>query len=383
MEHRTVVTSQGYLSRLLTDGARPFRYRSRVRGLLGLPEISGVQVNFPQPLPAAGFPYVRPRFTGEFEFPDEPASLGVRPAFQPQPIISTPARSSAVSPPGETKRATSPALSASRIAAPGGPAKRVRLDPAEAPASKAVTPAAPQVTPVAPVIQSRELSVEAAPQPSQSVRTGQPAQSVLPTHQLTIPGVRQRPDASPQRDAERVHNAEQIVAPVPRPVDRADQHHHAIMDAPPVRSRPDAARRTPETPESAPRRSLAQDAAKPRSSSPTQQEPAPQPHELPTMRSGMRSIPEPYMGTPTNRPDMPSQTDASRALPSRPRPNRTSHRESTNEVDQSAALAPNPPTAAASPAPVPAAQPATQYGATSQAYWERRYLGSMRLRIRR
>src|SRR6266850_6794779 len=59
----------GYLHRLLSDGARPFRYRSRLRALLGSPEPGGVQIRFLPPLPLAGFAYLRRGFAGEFDSP--------------------------------------------------------------------------------------------------------------------------------------------------------------------------------------------------------------------------------------------------------------------------------------------------------------------------
>jgi hypothetical protein len=71
MASETDAAARGYLYRALVDGARPFGYRGRVRALLGFPEPGGVQMNFPKPLTAAGLAYVRPHFTGEFEFPDE------------------------------------------------------------------------------------------------------------------------------------------------------------------------------------------------------------------------------------------------------------------------------------------------------------------------
>ena len=62
---------KGYLHGLLADGACSFRFRGRIRVLLGLPESSGVQVNFSKLQPLGAFAYVLPRFSGEFAFPDE------------------------------------------------------------------------------------------------------------------------------------------------------------------------------------------------------------------------------------------------------------------------------------------------------------------------
>ncbi len=71
MASETEAAPKGYLHRVLADGAKPFCYRSRLRALLGFPELGGVQMNFPKSLPFSSFGYVRPQFTGEFEFPDE------------------------------------------------------------------------------------------------------------------------------------------------------------------------------------------------------------------------------------------------------------------------------------------------------------------------
>jgi hypothetical protein len=61
---------KGYIHRLLSDGAQPFSYRACIRALLGLPEASGLEMNFFKP-PATRFTYVVSQFTGEFEFPEE------------------------------------------------------------------------------------------------------------------------------------------------------------------------------------------------------------------------------------------------------------------------------------------------------------------------
>jgi hypothetical protein len=71
MASETEAAVNGYLHQVLADGAKPFCYRSRLRALLGFPELGGVLMNFPKPPPFSGFGYVRPQFTGEFEFPDE------------------------------------------------------------------------------------------------------------------------------------------------------------------------------------------------------------------------------------------------------------------------------------------------------------------------
>ncbi len=50
---------QAYLYKALADGAKPFRYRSGIRTLLGQPENPDTQVSHPLPLPPAGFHYLR------------------------------------------------------------------------------------------------------------------------------------------------------------------------------------------------------------------------------------------------------------------------------------------------------------------------------------
>lgn len=64
-------TPGAYLKRVLEDGGRPYRYRSRLRGLLGWPESEGVKVRFARPLPWQRFPYARPQFIGELNVADE------------------------------------------------------------------------------------------------------------------------------------------------------------------------------------------------------------------------------------------------------------------------------------------------------------------------
>lgn len=50
--------STGYLHAVLVDGVRPFRYRSRVRSLLGTPESEEQPLRFAPPLPPVGFKYI-------------------------------------------------------------------------------------------------------------------------------------------------------------------------------------------------------------------------------------------------------------------------------------------------------------------------------------
>jgi hypothetical protein len=64
-------SANGILRHSLADGMASFGYRTRVYSLLGFPRPGGVAMNFPKPLPIAGFSYVVPRFSGEFELPDD------------------------------------------------------------------------------------------------------------------------------------------------------------------------------------------------------------------------------------------------------------------------------------------------------------------------
>lgn len=62
----------GYIYGLLADGSRNFRYRNRVRALLGLPASEGVKVSFGSLLSdMMNFTYPQPQFTRGFYLPDE------------------------------------------------------------------------------------------------------------------------------------------------------------------------------------------------------------------------------------------------------------------------------------------------------------------------
>lgn len=50
---------QGYLHGILVNGTKPFRYRSGIRTLLGLPSSLDARIAYPLPLPPAGFNYLR------------------------------------------------------------------------------------------------------------------------------------------------------------------------------------------------------------------------------------------------------------------------------------------------------------------------------------
>jgi hypothetical protein len=68
-------------------------FRSRVRSLLGLSHSDGVEMNFSNPLPIPGFTYVAPRFTGEFELPDELFTGGTRHVTRAEEITPSVGRS--------------------------------------------------------------------------------------------------------------------------------------------------------------------------------------------------------------------------------------------------------------------------------------------------
>jgi hypothetical protein len=63
------VPADGYLGRVLADGALPFRYRGSIRALLGEPDGPGLLRATP-PAPQAQLSYPRPAWTGEVERPD-------------------------------------------------------------------------------------------------------------------------------------------------------------------------------------------------------------------------------------------------------------------------------------------------------------------------
>jgi hypothetical protein len=58
---------QGYLHGILVNGTKPFRYRSGVRTLLGLPSSLDARIAYPLPLPPAGFNYLRSATLNEID----------------------------------------------------------------------------------------------------------------------------------------------------------------------------------------------------------------------------------------------------------------------------------------------------------------------------
>ena len=74
--------ADGYLRRVLADGALPFRYRGSVRALLGEPDGPGLlRATLPAPQPQLS--YQRLAWTGEIELPDDVLTMARRPLDWP------------------------------------------------------------------------------------------------------------------------------------------------------------------------------------------------------------------------------------------------------------------------------------------------------------
>lgn len=71
MPGEMAAAKKSYLQRVLSDGESTFRYRGRVRTLLGLPDVGGGVMNCVQPLPFAGFAGVRARDGEAFGIPED------------------------------------------------------------------------------------------------------------------------------------------------------------------------------------------------------------------------------------------------------------------------------------------------------------------------
>ena len=74
--------ADGYLRRVLADGALPFWYRGGVRALLGVPDGPGLLRAAP-PAPQPRFSYPRPAWLGEIELPDGVPAMAAWPLDQP------------------------------------------------------------------------------------------------------------------------------------------------------------------------------------------------------------------------------------------------------------------------------------------------------------
>ena len=188
----------GYLSGILAAGARPFRYRSRVWSLLGVPDRSGAKMLFPDALPFAGFSYLRPLSAGEFEFPNDFVADTVRPSREFEHRTEIPVR---------------------------GAVPRMAGRPKQAAGDHA--PAQPPVQP------SRPVSGAAAETDGPSRLAERPAGSPIITSDVVVPGVA-RPAASTvsasiesreptaAEDPRRVHDRMQPPAVARLPVSSAE-----------------------------------------------------------------------------------------------------------------------------------------------------------------
>jgi hypothetical protein len=388
----------GYFRRLLLNGATPFRYRSRVRALLGLPDNGGVQLHYAGPLPVAGFPYVVPRFTGEFEIP-EPRAAG-----SPQAVVQTwevePSRPRSAPP---TPREQETARFPRHPELPQSPARKAQE-------SLAVVPEHPA------------HPVGAPPPTTSAVGAGSGAHVVPPlepppgggpnraAYSVTLPGLRGSREVplknAEPRPPEPARSSPGVPAstPAPRvtgPARPADTPPHDVrlesrQEAPPL-----AMRMTPTTPAAA--RPLAKTAV-PRpltSASLAAQSPAPVPGPAPAHRAGATPV---AMALPGKRPVqvsspsfeafVPESTAPPAGLPpilqsSMPSLRRRAAalaelagRSAPNDYQaQSPQPAPPNPPASAQP-PIVVVQPARSESAPA-AYWERKHLTHLRTRVLR
>lgn len=174
MATETGSAERGYLHRLLADGARPFRYRGRIRTLLGQPESSSVQVNFSKPLPRGALAYVLPRFSGEFEFPDEL-------------LAENPRRGNAW---------------VEEIVPPG---RRRPLESVDREQTKSTIQLGPGARPTVPPSAQPDDAVAKQPMASEIEPSGEPVQQALeshgdryfPAYEVVLPGVHQQPASMP------------------------------------------------------------------------------------------------------------------------------------------------------------------------------------------
>jgi hypothetical protein len=65
MQSDTQLMPTSYLHNVLLDGAKPFLYRSSVRSLLGIPDSGGSEIAFSHTMPPIGFTYPNSQFMGE------------------------------------------------------------------------------------------------------------------------------------------------------------------------------------------------------------------------------------------------------------------------------------------------------------------------------
>jgi hypothetical protein len=176
-------SDKGYLWRSLAPAAKRFYFRSRVRALLGLPDSGGVEMNFPQPLPFGGFTYPIPRFSGLAEVPDESigtvrSSSRVSQAFlpdlataPPRPRADSGLQSPSLKRPGAANVLSKPALSA--------PAK-------ESQSRAGAVPRMPVTAEVQPKTSAGQRKTEAAPTPPPAPHPAERQAAIVAD--LSIPG---------------------------------------------------------------------------------------------------------------------------------------------------------------------------------------------------
>lgn len=382
-----------YLHRVLAGGARSFRYRSRIRKLLGLPESSGVGVIFSKPLPFGGFAYVVPRFSGEFEFPDELLAGGPRRGDRVEEIEIGP---------------QSHGTADTRIE-PGRPTTEAEKHVPARPEVRPI-PQIPQIGDPVPKHQMEEQGeAKTASQPARQARGPQHTQTPR-AHELIVPGV--------SRTAGRVENLEaptrQAIPPAPQRL--ALKADHSIPQAPdspatnvrlPVAAEPVHPQQKASGPAFSPREGsegMGGIIGKPLHSvtgSTTQTEVLVEPHATRPPSRQPLSKPSAVMppGTAFLKPTVEASRETSRApkaalqatgrsLPAlrrRDAPSPGKARAPFENHNQFPSDASSGQTPAASPAPPPivVVQPVPDAGMTLMAFWERRHLSYLKVRIRR
>ena len=439
--------AKGYLYRLLADGARPFRYRSRVRTLLGFPEC-GIEMNFSKPLPIAGFSYVVPRFMGEFEFPDDVVSAGSRLVVHAEEMTSSARRTSGIPPQGERARRRSatdlpsgqrtvlacevaieeqrrpaprPAEAASGETRSGEPARsgnRVNTAPGEiGPAQTGPAATAPWHTEsrTGPAFQAYDVSLpgtQARRHPAAHSGEGPAPHGVLPPiPDVVLPGIQARRDPAAHSGEDRIRELKPTNLTLPASSEPAADSASATKRAREASTQENRSKTADAAPparpagipvghavhgvpspihasgSAIPERPFPQVHSVQRSSSQAPHDPPPARRESPRVRTESRSDLPPHLRAETVATHWrPEQTvwDAA-GMPAMRHPNRASHQSRPPEIHQ------QPPAAASNPVPVvPSAQtplivvqPGSGPAVTSPAFWERRHLTNLRLRIRR
>jgi hypothetical protein len=208
------VPADGYLRRVLADGALPFRYRGGVRALLGEPDGPGLLRAAP-PAPQPQLSYPRPAWTGEVELPDDILTMARGPLDWPagnDPPGSDGDHGTAAGgfsrgmPDGIPEPAAGhPPAAARRAAVPERPAAAAEPGPRpEAAASQhAVTdlsstavPGPAPGTSAGPAHAARPMITEAAPPVAAGPRKTQVAETAVPAPPQAVPPTAARPLAA-------------------------------------------------------------------------------------------------------------------------------------------------------------------------------------------